>query len=263
MSNDDLFAGALRRAVSTLEPPTERLVAGGLARGRRRRRIRHTVAVGTGAALLAAVVALGAVLLPGTTAAPRQRSVAGAPHATSAPPSKPAHRVVLPALTPQALLQTALDGLPRAGRTTHYTGRSMSGFVGTEFVYDDGHGAAQVDVALEYGPGAETVKQFMHDTHRPRQPRPDGSSLVTIRRYEYSHPDHGAKQWSVHLFRPDGAYVSITEWNSPQEKDAETTRSAPPFTIAELTRWIESTQWPTAISVEQAKHAAHLFTPDR
>jgi hypothetical protein len=264
MTDEDLFVGALRRAVSTLEPPTARLVDAAVARGQRRRRVRRTVQAATGAVLLAAVVALALVLLPGVTSSPQQRrDMVGAPAATSHSPKPSRHSVVKPVVTPQSLLQQALAGLPRVGHTTHYTGRSMFGFVATEFIYNDGHGRAEVAVTLEYGAGVETVKQFMHDTHLLRQPRPDGSSLFVSRGYEYpGDPTRGAREWSVHLFRSDGVHVSITEWNSPQEKDVATTRKLPPFTIAQLSRWITHTHWQEAITVAQARRAASLFTPD-
>ena len=56
-------------------------------------------------------------------------------------------------MTPQALLQTALDTLPRDGTTSRYAGNfDDNAFVGVQFVFDDGNGAAQIDVALQYPP---------------------------------------------------------------------------------------------------------------
>src|SRR5947209_709872 len=108
MNEDDLIAATLHRAVSTLEPPTARLVAGGIARGRRRRRVVIGAEVLTGAALVAGVLAMVAAFLPGSHGG-----------ATAAAGSlTPIGEAAVVPMTPQALLQTALDTLPRPGSTT-------------------------------------------------------------------------------------------------------------------------------------------------
>jgi hypothetical protein len=262
MTDDDLLANALRRAVSTLEPPTTRLVDGAVTRGRHRRRVRRTLQAASGAVLLGAVAALALTLLPGGGSTPHRPAVVGGPAPSATRPASP-HAKVLPVITPQWLLRSALATLPRPGRTTHYTGRAFFGFVGTEFIYNDGHGAAEVAVALEYGPGVETAKQFCHDTHFACERRADGSTLATHRGHERpGSAKPGAREWTADLFRTDGLHISITEWNSAQEKDAAISRPTPPFTIAQLVRWIEHTDWQPAITPAQARVASGLFTPD-
>src|SRR3954452_6905167 len=104
---DDSELGALfHRAVATLEPPSLRLADAGLDRGRRQQRRRRVVGAGTGAAVLAAVVAVGAAVLSAGSG-----SGSGTPAAGSSGSQ-------LVAVTPQAVLRTALDTLPRAGETS-------------------------------------------------------------------------------------------------------------------------------------------------
>ena len=259
MDEDQRFSAALHRAVSTLEPPTERLVSGAIARGRRRRRWIRGAEVGTTAVVLAGVAGLVVALIPGGSSAPASAPSAGPVHrtTTAAKPVRPKPTTV--AMTPQALLQTALDTLPRAGKTSHYAGNFDNSFVGTQFVYDDGHGAALIYVALatdqSFGP--------------PCAPRSAGCTVfadgVRVRFSAYKEYSDGrtpnATNWDLTLFRPGGPAVDLHEFNAAQEKDAAITRADPPFTRAQLTDWARSPKFTMQVDPSLVNRTAHLFKP--
>lgn len=266
MDDDDRISSVFHRAVATIDPPVERLVAGGIARGRRRLRLVRAAEVLSVVAIVVAVGALAVALIPGSAAHHVPRPP-GHDRAAATPPGPTTSAAPPPTtvtMTPQALLQTTLDLLPRPGTTRNYAGRASDGFVATEFVYDDGHGPAQVDAAFEYGPTAETIDDVCTGGVLDCRSLPDGSRLGTYQGYEYpSDPSRGAREWSVWLGRPDGLLISFSEWNSAQEKDAPISRPAPPFTIAELTAMAGSPHYALTISPERAKAAASLFMPDQ
>ncbi|MDT4912360.1 MAG: hypothetical protein QOC66_1488 [Pseudonocardiales bacterium] len=261
MNDDDRFGAVLHRAVSTLEPPTERLVAGAIARGRRRRRIVLAGELATGGVLVAGVLALVVALVPDANGSRTGTSPAGKP----ADPA-PAAAGRLP-MSPQALAQTALETLPRRGATTNFEGSADAGSVSTAFTYDDGHGGAQIVIAMQYPvPGASPK------VHGPILPcargsegcivLSDGAHARTARGHEY---DDGrqpnAAEWVVDLVRRDGVQVSILEYNAPRQKGAAISRPAPPFTLDELTTWANDDLWQTTITSQRAKAAVHLFEP--
>lgn len=258
MNEDDLIAATLHRAVSTLEPPTARLVAGGIARGRRRRRVVIGAEVLTGAALVAAVLAMVAVFLPGAPGGSGPAAASSAPSAESG---------TVPT-TPQALLQTALDTLPRSGTTTGYSGSAGTGSVSAEFTYDDGRGGAAVIVALQYPVPGASVKESS-----PIVPcaagdegcavLADGSHALIRQGHQYSDARQpNATEWSVDLVRADGVMISIFEYNAPQPKAAPISRAQPPFTTTQLVTWAASGAWQTAISRQRDLATGKLFQPN-
>jgi hypothetical protein len=255
--DDEQLGAVLHRAVSTLEAPTERLVAGGIARGRRRRRIVLGGQLASGAAVVAGVIALIVMLLPGSSG---RRTPAAGPSTTP-----PAAGGTVP-VTPQVVVQTALDTLPRPGTTSKYDGRAFDGFAAGSFVYDDGHGAAAIDVSLTY-PGAS-----------PKASAPiapcatgsdgcrvlaDGTHVLVRQGHQYSDGRQpNPAEWSVDVVRDDGFQVSIHEWNAPAPKGAALTRAEPPFTILQLINWVLESRWQVQVTAERAAAAEHLFTVD-
>jgi len=258
MDDDDLGT-LIHRAVATLEPPTQRLADGGLQRGRRQRRRRRLAGAGTAAALVTGVVAVSAALLVGGTGA----GTGGGPDTPAA--GGGAHLV---AVTPQAVLQTALDTLPRPGETTKYAGASLDGYAGANFVYDDGHGAAAVQVAVGYPPAgagpknAGSVSPCAIKAGSRCTVLPSGAHLQLRQGHQY---DDGrtpnAAEWEAQLVRPDGVNVTISEWNAPEPKDAGPTRADPPFTIDQLAAWVQDPAWRASIPAARAAATNGLFTP--
>lgn len=252
---------AMHRAVDTLEPPTERLVAGAIVRGRRHRMRRRTAEAGSAAVVLGAAAAIAVALLPGgahlraATQAAGSGSGSGSGPATSyavPPPPVP--------MTPQALLQTALDSLPRPGTTSHYAGNSAIGLLGTQFVYDDGHGAALISVDMNYPPaGAGLGDACQISVCRTLA---DGAKIAVYQGNGHpGDPSIPGKDWQVTVLRTNGVAVSVTEWNSMQEKGGPQTRPLPPFTVDELEQWVGSGAFTTQVGASYAAAAAHLFTP--
>ncbi len=264
MTNDSQLTVLLERAVAELQSPTERLVRAGLARGRRLRRRRRAIQSGTGVALVGLItVVVVSIVLGGSPSALRP---AGRAHAGTGPTSAPSHvhRASAPAMqsiSPQLLAERAIKLLPHNGTITDLHGRATAGDVMAEFVYDDGNGAAQIEVSMGFRQdGADGVD----DSCNPSDPvytetcttTRDGShvgTFVAIR---------GTTQYSVYVVRPDHVQVSMTAFNAPQEKDVAPSRPAPPFSLARLTTFVSDPSWTPWVSPADNQAAANLFVPD-
>ncbi len=272
MDADPDVTELLNRAVATLEPRLDLLVAGGAQRGRSLRRRRRAAQAGSGLALAALIATVTVAVWPsGRTGGHR----AAASQQTSAvqqpPPVTAKSHAVSPAddsvtITPQLLLQRTLNLLPGKPDTGTYTGRAFPGWVGAEFVYNDGNGAAQIDVSMGF------TEDGIHAAQPPCQASDpdctvltDGSHLQVFRGPEYSqgHLPYNATEWSIDLVRADGVEVSLSEWNSAQEKDAPISRPVPPLSISELTAIARSAEFSPQVSRADANDAANLFVPDK
>jgi hypothetical protein len=171
-------------------------------------------------------------------------------------------------VTPQVAVRTLISLLPRAGRTTKLTGQSALGEVGGTVVYDDGHGAAQLAVSVDFPytyrgtvqrQAAGSLCPGVTDGD-PCTTMPDGSQVTTYQ--GTGNVPGGPKDWEVRVLRPDGVEVDVTEWNAPLEKIGQQTRPEPPFTIAELIAIARSPKWQATITAAQARSASTLFTPE-
>ena len=268
MDDDDRFSAALHRAVRTLEPPTGHLVDGAITRGRRRQRLVRGVEAFTAAAVLTGVGALVITLLPSGGGGPgTQDAAAGStPIAKATSVSSRAHPAPAPvATTPQVLLQTALDTLPQKGTTSHYAGNYSVGYAGTQFVYDDGRGAAQIYLDIGYAPYRDENSTPCVIGRAGCTVLADGAHALVTTSREYGAGDPRTPhttQWSIALVRADGLQVGITEFNAPQEKGAELTRTDPPFSVHQLTTWADGSQWRKNVTAARAATARHLFLPD-
>jgi hypothetical protein len=265
MNNDSQLTTLLDRAVAGLDSPTERLVRGGLERGRRLRRRRRLIQGGTGGALVGLIAAVVVSIVPGgspaATLAPGGQTPAGTD--SSKAPST-AHRASTPAkesISPQLLARTAIDLLPREGKISDLHGRAMAGDVLAEFVYNDGNGAAQINVSIAFRQdGADGVD----DSCNPSDPvyaetcrtTPDGSRIGTFV------ATRATTQYSVYVVRPDHVQVLMSAFNAVQEKDSAPTRSAPPLSIAQLTTLVSDPSWTPWVSAADNQAAANLFVPD-
>jgi hypothetical protein len=268
MDADRNVTELLNRAVATLEPRLDLLVSGGAQRGRTLRRRRRIAQAGSGLALAALIATVTVAVWPSSTATAGHRGAALHQSDAAHPPalSRTHQADDSVTMTPQLLLERTLDLLPGKPATHKYTGRAFPGWVGAEFIYDDGNGAAQVDVAMGF------TQDGIHAAQPPCQASDpgcsvlaDGSHLQVARgpEYPYGHQPYNATEWSVDLVRDDGVEVSLSEWNSAQEKDAPITRAEPPLSIAELTAIARNDEFSPQVSRAAADQAANLFVPDK
>ena len=178
-------------------------------------------------------------------------------------------------MTPQLLVRTAIDLLPRPGTTSRYYGHPAQGnSVGAQFVWNDGHGAAEILLDLYWPASGADLKDSVQldQPCDPGQPVDGGSCTVLADgahamvaeapEYPWDHQPYNALDRRVQLVRTDGVEVNIEEWNSSQEKDAPITRAQPPLTDAELIAMADSARWQPQVAKSSVAAAAGLFTPD-
>jgi hypothetical protein len=274
MLEEDQLGALLRRAVATVDTDVEPLVAGGLRRGRRRLAVRRGLE-GLTALTVAGALAVTGVLTFGSSPSPSPQTLAvpagNAGPSDSASPTPTAEPMA--PITPQVAVQTAIDLLPRPGTISQLAGRSLAGtWLGGEFVYDDGNGAAPITVSVT-APGSAAV--YPSDPEGPGLPcppggtatcstLPDGARIAIFQGTQFpdGHKPYNATQWAVWLLRTDGLLIQLTEWNSSQQTDAPLTRAEPPFTAAELTAMARSPRWSLTVPQSAVDAAAGLFTAD-
>ena len=251
-------------------PDAEQRVLAAVA-GARQRPTSHSLR--TGLAVAGSVAAVGAVsvavtVLPGRDG-PSHTPAAGSP--TAAPMSAAASSAASSAdrlrpVTPQVVVQNLMRLVSAKGTASQPTGRSVANSAVGEIRFDDGHGAAQLDVALTWSgtgpkdavPGADICATGTRRTHVA------GWKVQTAQGNEYPrpHPDNSA-EWSARAFRSaDGLEVDITEWNAPTPKGSPISRATPPFTLAELISLATSPTWHATVSSETITSASGLFTPE-
>lgn len=227
--------------------------------------LKKWAAAGASAAAVVTVTATMAVL----AAHQDSHNQAGAPAPSTSLVSSPTN--LAPAevpITPQVAVQTLIDLLPRKGAVSHLFGGTTLGWAGGGFVYDDGHGAAQLTVGVTYPyryngslqrrpAGSLCNDQAIKQSGDSCTTVSDGSQVASYQ--GNANIPNGAKDWEVMLLRADGVEIDITEWNSPGEKGGVQTRSDPPFTITELTSIAHSDAWQASVSAAEAAHDASLF----
>ncbi|MFI9365495.1 hypothetical protein ACIG5E_31255 [Kitasatospora sp. NPDC053057] len=236
------------------------LVSGGYQLGRRRWRRRSTAAVVGGAAALA-LVGTGAVYLTGSASPSGASTVAAAPAASTGAALTPASAgagtptpTAAAAVTGDEVLSTFKALLPK-GQITGASGRgtddpALKGtFAGAQLVFDDGAGKSLLMVGVQkHRPGQSQDRSCPE--LKPGQldacsvtTLADGSKLYLSEGYEY--PDHRAttKEWMASLTGPDGREISLSEWNSPQEKGAPDSRANPPLTLDQLRAIVTDKSW--------------------
>jgi hypothetical protein len=250
------------------DPDAERRVLAALA-DPPRRNVRAGLAV-AGSAGAVAAIALAVAFVPhgSSSDAPAGGGIAS----TSASPAPtPTVSVSAPPaavpLTPQVAVQTLTDLLTGQGTVTRPTGRAIANQALAEVLFDDGHGAAQIDIAVTLGASPTNVKGAAPPSGCTPGPDcttlPDGSQVSSYQTYEYAdRADKGSQEWSVSAFRPDGIQVELIEWNAPTPKDSAATRVDPPLTIAQLTTIATSPKWSATVPAATAAADAKLFIPD-
>jgi hypothetical protein len=242
---DDPLATALphllEQAVPDRRPPIHALVAGGLARGYRRRRLRR---LGQVAGVAAAVVALS---LPIGLVA---HSVGDRPTAAragaSAQPSQSAGAAGPLVHSEQGLVEALVALLHTKGAMTWQMIDRVTGpAYGASVWFDDGHGQVLVTAAVwtslasaglpaagDCTPGPECVTTALAD----------GSVLYgRLGRDTTVHPTQViAIAW---LVRPDGTALSLGVRNAAGAEGSDVTRPAPTFTVVELVEMVQAPVW--------------------
>lgn len=253
-------------AVRDIDAPTRRLVTGGIARGRRRRRLVRAGEALSAAVLLGGAAALLVALVPGSGPSSHggvaaAGSVSARPSVAATQPDRPPAQPVR--TTPQALVQTTIDLLPRPGDTSGYDGSTNADakIVAGQLRYDDGHGTALVDTSIEWDTDAHQLDYECADGTADCSYLPDGSRLALSQGHVRPGDASSGLEWAAAV-EHDGILVTVAEFNSTQEKDAATTRPEPPFTIGELRTMAESPRYTLEISPDRADAAAGLFDPD-
>ena len=167
-------------------------------------------------------------------------------------------------LTAQVAQQTLLDLLPRHGRVTNRAGAADAEQALTELTFDDGHGAAALDLNVIFATNDNGNSWPCASANHAGtcSTLPDGTQLFTLQTYEFPDRRVDTLLWTVSVLRPDGMQIDISEWNAPTEKDTPTSRPAPPFTTAQLTTVATSPAWTAKVSVATAQKDAALFVPD-
>ena len=242
-SFEDRLTAALHQAGGAFDNPRSALVTAGAARGRRKQLWRRTALVGSAASL--ALVGVGGALLGPWSGEPDPRTGSVAADSTAQPAYSAADMIrTLEKLLPKGTFSKA------EGRGT---GEGLPPYV--QVVYDDGKGEAAVAVGLDriaatgrkIDPAAEVIPcsggaQSGFDSCTTER-LADGSALTVFQGYEY--PDHRVetKAWGADLVTPDGHHISVSEWNSPAEKDAPLTRTDPPLSPKQLKALAAAERW--------------------
>ncbi|MFD0329319.1 hypothetical protein ACFQZC_17000 [Streptacidiphilus monticola] len=224
-----------RRETPSGAPVTE-LIQDGLSDGRRRRTRRRVSVLGGSAALVA--IAVGGAILP-SAVTPAKHAQAGPASGHSTTPRsrrRPRDRTRSP---PRTWSRRSRACSRRAPSRRHWpaapwkAGSSRSPWA-----------SSTTATARRWSPSASTATALRAAGGLPGpevRPRRGLRRPEAVRRLPaggppgVEYPDHhGAKDWSADLYRTDGGHISFNEWNSPQEKDAPTTRTDPPLSPAQL-----------------------------
>jgi len=238
----------MHRAVDTLDPDTEPLVAGALARGRRLRRHRAATQFGSALALCGLVAGAATAMVEssgpsgagGMQAAHAETSTAAAPSVSASPAG--------PVLNRQSVLRTFRSLLPNPTATVSMRHGSQEpsdgpGYVGVTLTYDDGHGNVQIAVSVQSPPAGGGLGGACEISTCTTTA--DGSTLSVYQGSDRpGQPYLQPRMWEVSLQRPNTTTIQVTEWNSMTEKTpGSITRDLPPLTIAQLTAIVSSPTW--------------------
>ncbi len=286
MPEDDKFEDDLLFAISrtgdAFETRQAPLLAGGLQRGRRRWRRRSAVAIAGGATALALVGTGGVYLagLGGTAGAPAvvgaagagagSGSASGAPATAGATAEATAGATASPSagqgpqVSADEVLATFKALLPKGESTkalasgTEVTGNKpgATGSAGATVVFDDGKGKSAVGITItRRAPGDSSQsnltcpdKKLTRFDACTTSTLADGSALIVHQGYEYPDGRADTKWWYAELLGKDGRDITLTEWNSPQEKGSPVSRPTPPLDPAQLTAVVTDRSWDKVVA---------------
>ncbi|WNZ08963.1 hypothetical protein [Streptomyces sp. 11x1] len=237
---------ALRRVGGDFETDHQALVGAGAERGRRLLFRRRAAMLG-GVAGIALVGVGGALLLPGAGDGGGKQSVA-AGRSTEAgvrddDGAVPGTEIV------RRLKEMLPDGKIR-GESAR--GTSADGPPYAQVVYDDGRGAAAVQLVLgRIEADSEEARRLTDCPDRTlvaydsceESTLPGGARLMLFQGYEYPDRRVDTKNWYAQLVDPAGYEVSVMEWNAEAQKDAPVTRPEPPLSLAALKRIVRDPGW--------------------
>jgi hypothetical protein len=244
------FTRALHQAADGFAPADGlALVTAGHARGRTLRR-RRTAAMVTSAAAVLALAGAGGLLA--STSAHGTAHGNGGVSAASAPSrgaTATAHAVDTAAgarpVSAQQMEDLLVSMLPPgtvSGREGRGTDDELPPYA--HVVFDDGHGASAIEVAVEPdGAAPPDCADAEGAGYSCTQTHVHGGILTILKGYEY--PDHrtDTKEWLAEFRTQDGTLISVSEWNAAAEKDAPVTRPEPPLSAARLAAIATNPVW--------------------
>ncbi|MGV9282895.1 hypothetical protein [Streptomyces sp. NPDC003730] len=239
---EDRLSAALREAGDDFPADREALVTAGRVRGRRALLRRRTAVVGGVAGVALAGVG-GVFVLPADDPGTGRSAGAASGTATAA----------ASAFTGDDLLRE-LKGLLPGGTYGEEWARGTDDRLGpaAHVVYDDGAGAAAVGLGFgRVEPGSVQAREVTTcPDHEATQFEdctsdrlPDGSLLKLYKGYEYPDRRVDTKLWTADLVTAEGQHVSVSEWNSPAEKDAPVSRAEPPLSTERLRQLVTAGVW--------------------
>ncbi|MEU2622139.1 hypothetical protein ABZ642_29115 [Streptomyces sp. NPDC007157] len=245
------LSAALHDAGGTFDTDRGALAAAGTARGRRLRLRRRTTVLG-GAAGVALAGVGGALLVPwgGSSSGRPPAAVSTNPHVTRSPTA------TTRAVTSDDMIRTLEKLLPK-GTFSKAEGRGVDKNAPlvapyAQLVYDDGHGAAAISVAVNRVlPGGSDARQAVQCPDKVYIPYdscvtshlPDASVVTVVKGYEYPDRRVDTKLWTANLVTPDGHHVTVSEWNAAAEKDAPISRAQPPLSATQLKVLAAAEDW--------------------
>ncbi|GAB3832474.1 hypothetical protein [Kribbella italica] len=114
-------------------------------------------------------------------------------------------------------------------------GGGSNGHNGASYVVNDGKGAAQVDVLVQY---EAPVTKCTGEGPQHCKVRPDGS----VTGWSKNEPTYGDERQAINgvlanrveIHYPDGRMITMTSYNGPAEKDEQHTRAKPTFSTDQL-----------------------------
>ncbi|MEU9642754.1 hypothetical protein [Streptomyces sp. NPDC048188] len=243
---EDRLSAALREAGDDFPADREALVTAGRLRGRRALLRRRTAVVGGVAGV--ALAGVGGVFV-----LPADDPGAGRSTAASAGAASGSATAAASAFTGDDLLRE-LKGLLPGGTYGEEWARGTDDRLGpaAHLVYDDGAGPAAVGLGFgRVEPGSAQARELtscpdpdvtqFDDCTSDRLP--DGSLLKTYKGYEYPDRRVDTKLWTADLVTAEGQHVSVSEWNSPAEKDAPVSRAEPPLSTERLRQLVTAGVW--------------------
>ncbi|MFF0589314.1 hypothetical protein ACFYWD_25490 [Streptomyces sp. NPDC003781] len=244
---EDRLSAALRDAGDDFQADRAALVSAGRVRGRRALLRRRTAVVGGVAGVALAGVG-GALVLPADDPAGPDRTGAasvGTPKSTAT--------AAAAVFTGDDLLRELKGLLPR-GTYGEESARASDHQLGpaARLVYDDGAGAAAIGMGFaRVEPGSAQVRELTACPDHNVTPYddctsdrlPDGSTLRLYQGYEYPDLRVDTKLWTADLVTAEGQHVSVSEWNSPAEKDAPVSRDEPPLSTERLRELVTAGVW--------------------
>jgi hypothetical protein len=140
--------------------------------------------------------------------------------------------------------------LPKGGTASELSGRGTAGgYPYAQAVYDDGHGKGLVAVEVSASGDAPDCPSPNPDPTTSCTLTHIGGGLLQIYKgYEFSDHRADTKDWVARYRTASGAFVELSEWNSPQEKGAPVSRAEPPLDSAQMTALVTSPRWRQVIA---------------